>query len=245
VFSIDLPVRQVASPGATAPLQGMRVRLVEADPKLFAQYAHWLHHMGGVCVSGDAGAPQDALVVLSEADEPAPCADLAPCIHLVKPLMPAELQAALGALRQRPSHNKIFVAADNAPPLRKLTGLRALLVEDDPVNRLVSEASLRHAGMEVCTSADGHQALAMFRHQPFDVVLTDLRLPCIDGLEVARAMRRIERERGTRCAIVALSASVMPQDRAGCIDAGMDDFLAKPIAKELLYESLARHVQRR
>lgn len=115
-------------------------------------------------------------------------------------------------------------------------GLRILAAEDHPVNQLVLRTLLSQLGCEVTLVGDGAQALEAFRAGRWDVVLMDIQMPVMDGLEATRAIRALERAEGAaRTPLVALTANAMPDQIAQYRAAGFDDHLSKPIdAGELL-----------
>ncbi|MBP8305733.1 MAG: PAS domain-containing protein [Burkholderiaceae bacterium] len=110
---------------------------------------------------------------------------------------------------------------------------RVLVVEDNEVNRVIVREMLVGLGMDVDTAADGRDALARARSRPYDLVLMDLQMPEIDGLEATRRMRELPGWAATP--IVALTANVFDEDRRACEDAGMNDFLSKPIDARALH----------
>jgi signal transduction histidine kinase/ActR/RegA family two-component response regulator len=118
---------------------------------------------------------------------------------------------------------------------RALAG-QVLVVEDNPTNQLVTCAMLRKLGLDPSVAADGQAALDILARQPFDLVLIDMQMPVLDGPSTARAMR----SRGMTLPIVGLSANVLVSDRRICLDAGMNDFLSKPVTIEKLAAALAR-----
>ncbi len=118
-------------------------------------------------------------------------------------------------------------------------GRRVLLVEDNPNNLLVTTSMLESEGYAVTSAGDGVEALTLLRHQHFDAILMDVQMPLMDGLAATRAIRRKERESGEHVLIVALTANAFAEDRAACLAAGMDDFLAKPIGFADLERALA------
>ncbi|EKT4092910.1 TPA: response regulator [Stenotrophomonas maltophilia] len=123
------------------------------------------------------------------------------------------------------------------PPLH----LRVLLVEDNTVNRMVAEQLLRVFQCEVRNAADGEQALLALREGDVDVVLMDCQMPVLDGYAATRHWRAEERETGrTRLPIIAMTANAMAGDRERCLQAGMDDYLSKPIARATLHALLKR-----
>jgi len=133
-----------------------------------------------------------------------------------------------------------------APAGKALAGRRVLVVEDEPVNAEVTRAMLLRLGVEVVTADDGAQAVVAHARQAFDCVLMDCQMPVMDGLEATRRIRGAEAAGGAeRTPIVALTAHVLPEHRKDCIDAGMDDYLAKPFSATALEQVLARQLETR
>ena len=116
--------------------------------------------------------------------------------------------------------------------------LQVLLAEDNPTNRLVATRLLESQGHHVICAENGQVALEILAHQTVDVVLMDMQMPEMDGLEATRRIRALEQSALIRIPIIALTANAMAEDRQRCFDAGMDDFLAKPIHPELLKKAL-------
>jgi signal transduction histidine kinase/CheY-like chemotaxis protein len=115
---------------------------------------------------------------------------------------------------------------------------RVLVVEDDPVNQRVITLMLQRLGLEYHVVADGQSALGLIESAAWDLVLMDLQLPGIDGMETTRRARLLLGDRSLP--IVALTANARSEDRAACLMAGMDDFLPKPVRSDTLRECLAR-----
>ncbi|MBS1717423.1 MAG: PAS domain S-box protein [Armatimonadetes bacterium] len=123
---------------------------------------------------------------------------------------------------------------------RKLKGLRVLLAEDNEVNRKVAMRHLNNLGIEADVAADGVQTLAKATGEnPYDVILMDVQMPEMDGLQATRGIRATERKLGRRTRIIALTANAMGGDREKCIEAGMDDYITKPIKADSLANALA------
>lgn len=108
-------------------------------------------------------------------------------------------------------------------------GLTVLLAEDNPVNAKVVTTLLRRDGHFVVLACDGNAAVAAFEAGSFDLILMDVQMPEFDGLEATRAIRHRELTLGTHVPIIALTASAMTSDIGRCLEAGMDDFLSKPL----------------
>jgi len=135
----------------------------------------------------------------------------------------------------RKSSPKRDVAGE--PPLEG----RVMVVEDNPVNLFVIRKLLQRLGIDGEAVWDGLEAVEAVKKAQYDLVLMDVQMPNMDGLAATRLIRRREREQGlARVAIVAMTANAMPGDRENCLDAGMDDYMAKPI-KPADLRSMLRH----
>lgn len=117
-----------------------------------------------------------------------------------------------------------------------------LVAEDHPTNRAVIARQLESLGYDYSLVQDGEQALAALDALQFDLLITDCHMPNLDGYAVARRVRSLEGA-GEHLPIIALSASALPEQVRRCIDAGMDDFLAKPVQLAELAEKLGRHLR--
>jgi CheY-like chemotaxis protein len=168
---------------------------------------------------------------------------------LTKPAKPAKLKTTLlrmcaGAAARRVRER--VVAQIDETVARRLP-LTILLAEDNLVNQKVALKILERMGYRADLAADGLEALQAVERQPYDVVLMDVQMPQMDGMEASQQIRtRLPRSRQPW--IVALTANATQQDREECLAAGMDDFLAKPMATHALIEALERaalHVAQR
>jgi CheY-like chemotaxis protein len=120
-----------------------------------------------------------------------------------------------------------------------------LLVEDNPVNQTVARGLLTRQGHSVVVAANGKEALdAVQGAQRFDLVLMDLQMPEMDGLEATAAIRAGEEGTGKRLPIVALTAQAIHGDRERCLAAGMDAYLSKPVQPQQLFRTLTEVARR-
>jgi len=127
---------------------------------------------------------------------------------------------------------------DTAAPNRA----RILIVEDSEVNQIIASKQLESLGCEVEIACDGAEALiALQSTSDFDLILMDCQMPNMDGLEATRQIRRREKPTGRHVPIVAMTANAMPGDRERCLEAGMDDYLTKPIEKATLAAIVDQH----
>ncbi|MFY8216000.1 MAG: response regulator, partial [Chthoniobacterales bacterium] len=120
-------------------------------------------------------------------------------------------------------------------------GPKVLIVDDNPINRRLTQRILEQFGSRVETAQSGQESLDILSERSFDIVLMDVQMPGMDGHEATRLIRAMEHEQGKRkTPIVALTAGAMRGDRERCIEAGMDEYLTKPIRREALTAILAK-----
>ncbi len=127
----------------------------------------------------------------------------------------------------------------NRHALREEQGMTILLVEDHPTNQRLATGLLEKWGHRVTVAGDGRQAIDIFARQRFDLILMDMQMPVMGGLEATRRIREQEAQVGLRrTPIIAMTAAAMNDDRDACLTAGMDDYLTKPIRTRDLLEKL-------
>jgi len=186
--------------------------------------------------------------------------------YLVRPVRAASLIARLTALRARgcmpdagtpatqdyQDYDDTIVEGDRTPALpaadaAALGRLRILVAEDNEINALLTRTLLEHTGHEVRLARNGGEAVTHLEgdtEEEVDLVLMDLHMPGLDGFEATARIRALVTSHA-HLPVIALTANAMADDRQACLDAGMDDYLSKPVSAEALAETLARWVGRR
>jgi|GEM_PF-849642 len=124
----------------------------------------------------------------------------------------------------------------------RFAGRRVLLAEDEPINREVTGYLLQDAALQVDMAEDGQQAVARAGAQAYDLILMDMQMPQLDGLAATRLIRQLPG--GATVPIVALTANAFAEDKANCLDAGMNDFIAKPVDPESLFGTVLKWLER-
>lgn len=183
------------------------------------------------------------------------CRSMGISAYLTKPVSRADLRGAiLKVLREPPANGaaqsgarplvtrhslreegQIVPPEEAAPPL---AGLRILLAEDNKVNQALATRLLAKHGHHITVAGDGRQALAAIEKQPFDLVLMDVQMPGMDGLDAAAAIRSKEKTTGGHLPIIAMTAHAMKGDCDICLQAGMDGYVSKPVRHQELWRAI-------
>lgn len=186
-----------------------------------------------------AGATIMMLTSSGDYADASSCGDLGISAYLVKPVRHAELHEAivmaLAAKESAPHSQRASAAPEVHAPVRQA---RVLLAEDNPVNQRVAVRMLTRRGHHVTLVDNGRAAVDAVEREPFDIVLMDIQMPEMSGLEATAAIRAREAETGGHVRIVAMTAHALKGDRERCLEAGMDGYLAKPVDRLQLFDAV-------
>ncbi|HEV2490232.1 MAG TPA: response regulator, partial [Candidatus Acidoferrales bacterium] len=196
-------------------------------------------------IQNDARFSATSTIMLSSSAQPGEKSqgrDSGISAYLIKPVEPSELlDAILNAVTPAVNTSPAPVPVSSPEKvLRPASSLRILLAEDNAVNRQLATRLLEKRGHSVVAVNDGRQALQAIEREKFHLVLMDVQMPEMDGLEATRMIRKNEKSTGEHLPVVAVTAHVMKGDREKCIEAGSDDYVSKPIQAEELYSVIDR-----
>jgi signal transduction histidine kinase/CheY-like chemotaxis protein/ligand-binding sensor domain-containing protein len=172
---------------------------------------------------------------------------------LVKPVRAVELQLAIRQALGTPAAQAgeaIAAAAPKPVPAGAATvhtqenPLHILIAEDNPVNQRLTMAMVQQLGHQPTLASNGAEALAKWREAPFDLILMDVQMPEMDGFKATYCVREEERHSGNHVPIIALTAHAMNGDRERCLEAGMDDYVSKPVSSASLAQTIAAYASR-
>lgn len=260
IFWITLPLSEPAPPAQAVALSGKKVAIVSQSEILSEGLRRQLQASGAEVLEARSkeelcGAPVEVLIVDAgwvEAAEIPDISDLGRPAHI---LLPPGHRATMSALRGKGYHGYLTKPMRQAsletrimkessidepaprpiaskPPVRRYdgAGLSVLLAEDNPVNALLARELLRRRGHEVEHVSTGTDAVQACAQRRFDIVIMDLHMPGLDGIEATRQIRAAELENGTpQVPIFALTADALETGRKACQEAGMNGFLTKPV----------------
>ena len=161
--------------------------------------------------------------------ETARCRELGIAYHLTKPVDQRELLAAIGRALAREQSPRLSLPTAMLPNDLPSRRLHVLLADDNKVNQRLATSLLERRGHRVTVAANGKQAIAAIAQQAFDAVLMDVQMPEMGGFEATAVIRQREQSTGTHLPIIAMTAHAMKGDRERCLEAGMDDYVTKPL----------------
>ena len=181
-----------------------------------------------ILMLSSAGRPEDARL----------CQELGISHCLTKPIKQSDLLNAMGMLLDAEFAVEAPSARTAADETNNTPSLRVLLAEDGLVNQRVAVGFLEMRGHCVTLAGNGREAVDLLVHEHFDVVLMDVQMPEMDGLEATRVIRETEAADGSHIPIFAMTASAMKGDRERCLAAGMDGYISKPIRPDELFAAI-------
>ncbi len=237
-------------------LEALRAAQQSGDPYHFAILDYQMPAMDGPtlarAIKSDPAIRGTVLVMLTsvgywDAVRHTEGADIDACLS--KPVRQSQLWNTLATAWSKKLH---VALADPARPASRIAGMksalaggsagwpiRVLVAEDNGVNQKVAVRMLERLGLRADVAANGRETVRMFELLPYDLVFMDCQMPEMDGYEATREIRRREGP-GRHVAIIAMTADAMAGCRERCLEAGMDDFIAKPVGMEALFEVLRR-----
>jgi CheY-like chemotaxis protein len=236
-------LRQAAREGIPFPLAVLDMQMPEVDGETLGRW-----------IKADPELSQTQLVMMTSlglGEHSRRAAEIGFAAYLTKPVKQTRLQEAL-VMALGKSSGLATSLLGMGPPLsqsapsasRPQQPLRILLAEDNPVNQKVALRQLQSLGYMADVVANGQEVLDLLQRVQYDLILMDCQMPVMDGYEATRRLRQQERGSGHRTVVIAITANAMQEDRERCLQAGMDDYLSKPVLKEDLERVLNHWSQR-
>ncbi len=243
-----LHMRQESAPDGATALEMTNRALLSGDPYRFILLDVRMPGIDGFKVAEtlrkDSRHADTTLMMLTAngvKGDAVRCKELGLSAYFMKPISLTQLRDALGSAITSSGVENEDPAAPRSPHETR-PACRILLAEDNPVNQKLAIKLLEKQGHQVTIAENGQLAVDAWRNGRFDLILMDMMMPQMDGLEATRRIRQIEREEseraGSHTPIIAMTANAMTGDRERCIQAGMDSYVSKPVKPELLYQEI-------
>jgi CheY-like chemotaxis protein/HPt (histidine-containing phosphotransfer) domain-containing protein len=182
---------------------------------------------------------------LSLESDSARCKQLGVSAYVVKPVLQPDLLetiATVTSAHKMGKRNDSMIARQS--PMQGKDFFHVLIAEDNSINQKLAATLLKKRGHSVVVAASGRETLAAIERERFDLVLMDVQMPDIDGLRATAIIRERERLSGEHLPIIAMTAHAMKGDRERCLEAGMDNYLSKPMRTKELFEAIENLVSR-
>ncbi len=189
-----------------------------------------------------SGARIMMLSSVARRDHAAKCREMGIESYVSKPISLPQLRMAILEVFGR-EKRKAAASPSGSVAVEKIPPLRVLLVEDNLVNATLARKMLEKQGHIVSVARDGVEAIELLGREKFNVVFMDISMPRMDGFEATEAVRSGEQATGAHIPIIAMTAHAMKGDRQRCIDAGMDEYISKPLANDDIEHSIRRLVE--
>jgi two-component system, sensor histidine kinase and response regulator len=186
-------------------------------------------------------APSTIIMLTSagERGDASRCIKTGIAAYLLKPIKQSELLFTLSRVLLQPGAGETKPSLITRHSIRETRRrLRILLAEDNVVNQKLASRMVERMGHTVVVAEDGKKALDFLEREDFDLILMDLQMPEIDGLETTRIIRDLEKPTGKRIPIIAMTAHAMQGDKDRCLQSGMDGYISKPITAQDLFETI-------
>ncbi|MDR2149737.1 MAG: response regulator [Spirochaetaceae bacterium] len=159
---------------------------------------------------------------------------------LPKPILPSTLYNTIINLM---GYTGQKITADDAETLSyNWSGKRLLLAEDVEINREIVIGILEETGITIECAENGSRAVQLFTHNDYDIVLMDIQMPVMDGFEATRTIRKLKKASAAACPVIAMTANAFKEDVHACLEAGMNDHIAKPIDIQHLFSTLSKYL---
>lgn len=224
-------LRQAVREGRPFPLAVLDMQMPEVDGETLGRW-----------IKADPQLAETQLVMMTSlglGEHSRRAAEIGFAAYLVKPVKQSRLQEALVmALGKSSGLSTSLLGMSPVLPQttpredRPRQSLRILLAEDNPVNQKVALRQLESLGYKADVVANGQEVLDLLQQVRYDLILMDCQMPVMDGYEATRRLRQRERGSGHHTVVIAITANAMHEDRERCLQAGMDDYLSKPVLKE-------------
>jgi PAS domain S-box-containing protein len=236
-------MKPLVVPGGQAALEALAAAAHDHDPFGLILLDAQMPDLDGFAVAREIGGRPElagsTIMMLSSGGQygdASRCRELGVSAYLIKPVKQSDLYDAISRLVEGVVAARVEIPVAAGASRR----LNVLLAEDNVVNQRVAVGLLSKRGHEVTVAGNGREVLAAFDAGRFDVVLMDVQMPEMGGLEAAAAIRERERQTGGHIPIVAMTAHAMAGDRERCLAAGMDGYLAKPIDPLALFAAIEK-----
>lgn len=215
--------------------------LDDSASSLIAEFQRHGHSTVPVFIHNAADNLQSSVVEKSFSSPLFTAADGGAMHQIIRPFLARELLNVLhGALYGPQRESSVASCSSRAAEASVCPSLRILLVDDMPINRTVASAMLRKHHHQVTSAENGFEALSLINTIPFDVVLMDIQMPEMDGLTAAGRIRQSEAGGSDHLPLIALTANALTEDRDKYLEAGFDDYLAKPFSQQELLGKIQR-----
>jgi CheY-like chemotaxis protein/HPt (histidine-containing phosphotransfer) domain-containing protein len=185
---------------------------------------------------------------LDQQGDRARCRNLGVAQFLVKPISPSSLFNAIIQALDQSQKREEEITRDTARPEELAVlplDMKVLVAEDNPVNQKLATRLLDKIGLSAQTAVNGLEVLKALKQGRYDLILMDVQMPEMDGVEATKRIREREEKTGEHVPIVALTAHSMVGDRERFLEAGMDDYLSKPLSANELYQMVRKYAPRR